>query len=222
MPRVQQEFHEVEEWPDVEPVDLSICFNGLPEDHRLRRYFGFGQNDAFVISGSFQNDHISLTINHYDVWRLACFAGLADWHKCDDAFPITLRFSGVKEFYPLRIVEHGDWQMIQKSRRCVFDNFVDVGNFEMCAFSADEVVALMYFNGGECYKRKRKLKEGWYNNEYKLCIHARKIDLEEHYREGWIKYCGEDSLPLLDKFESVWPVPAWGEPEFLEWIEKSR
>ncbi len=222
LPRVGQAFEEKDDWPVPEPLDSPGLTKCLPEGNRLRRYFGLGQNDASVIHGWYRGCEVGLILNHYDIERLAGFAGLIRWSDRMPSLPVTLTFKGVTEFYAVRTVENGGTQLVQRSRRNLFRNLFDVAFFDVKLFEPNRVVVELHLNGRRPFKRQAKRRGGWWVNDYIICISAERIELEEGYREGWIRHFGAEALPLLDAFENVWPVPRWAQPDFESWLDENH
>ena len=220
LPRVGPQFVENDDLFDSDPVVSEDLFDGLPKESPLYRHFGFHQNDAIVIAGWHRGDEVGLVLNHYDVWRLASCAELVGWRESRTYFPVTVLFKGVKEFHALRTAEHRVWQLIRNRRRRIFNNLSDVSYMKVVRFEEDNVVIELEINEGRGFRRGKKRLSEWSTGGYKVCIVATSIEIVEQHREGWIEHCGADTLPLLDQFESVWPVPGWSVPDFEKWIQE--
>jgi hypothetical protein len=220
LPRVgQAALPEDPEWePEIKTYDYAKMVEPIPADNKLRRYFAFGQNDAHVIGGTLSGDRFTLTLNHYDVWRLACSARILDWWDARRCFPVSLHFEGLKEIYAMRSAEDQHWQLIRNSRSRMFSNFWDVICFTMHSWADDEVVAALRVNNWRPFTR-RQARSSNYSNWTEIHIRAKNVSLDESYRDGWIKHCGKATLPLLDAFEDVWPVQEWGVAEFERWAK---
>lgn len=195
----------------------------LPESHPAKRHFGFGQNDADVLDIRFGKDSFEVTLSHYDVRRLACalMEGKGHWWSLGHMFPVTLRFSGVSELLILRRVEQDVYQKIPATQRSVAQAVLDVGRMECVGFEPGKQQYVLDIHGrGNGYRRGGEYPRCPYNDEYNFCIAAARLEVDARYRQGWTELFGNRYLDILDEFERVWPVPAWGARDFHQWLEQ--
>lgn len=193
----------------------------LPESHPARRHFGFGQNDADVLDIRFAKNRLEVTLSHYDIRRLACtlMEGQGHWASLRHEFPVTLRFSGVTELLILRRVEQDVYQKIRANQSSVADAVRDVCQMECVGFEPGKQQFVLEIHGrGRGYRRGRKHHAFSYNDDYIFCIEAESLEVDARYRQGWTEHFGGRHLDILDDFESVWPVPGWGMPDFYKWL----
>jgi hypothetical protein len=222
LPRVGQEAppNELDEEEEYVPFDEEAMLAKFPSDCRLRKHFGFGQNDARIIGGECTDSFFRLTFNHYDVERLAACAGLLTGDALDGAFPVSIEFVDVQELFVMRSAEDRFWQLIRNTRSDVFDNLLDVNEFRLHGLTEDEIIATLIVNEWSPFRRRRTKYYGWSSEGVNIHVRAKAARVIERYREGWIEHCGKDSLPLLDAFEDVWPQRFWGVSDFEKWIKE--
>ncbi len=213
---------ECEESKDVIDRFATVA---LPDAHPAKRYLGYGQNDAEALGIEFGKESLTVTLNHYDVARLASVVleDAAAWPRLRSAFPVGLRFEGISELLILRIVEQGVYQRIRSRQRSIACVVNDVIQMECIAYTPSQQHYILEFNGlGRPFSRNLARPPSPYNDGYAFCIQATDLVVNEHYRQGWKHVFDGKNLDVLDAFEQVWPVPAWGKSNFEEWIGNLR
>lgn len=202
------------EYPDA--FDL-ISAVPLPTDHPAKRHFGFGQNDAGVLGFELGRDSVALTLNHYDIERLAYMFQGEESCNLRSAFPVTFRFDGVSEFVVLRAVEEGVYQKIRHSQSSFAETLYDVRRLECVQFTAGaQQHVLQVHHGSRFFSRSARPVGGACG--LTVCLAARSMGVIEGYREGWVRAFGGKRLDVLDAFDEIWPVSMWSVHDFEEWL----
>lgn len=204
------------EYPDafdlVSPVPL-------PDDHPATRHFGFGQNDAGILGFEFGRDSLTLTVNHYDIERLAYMFQGEESCNLRSAFPVTFRFDGVSEFVVLRAVEEGVYQKIRHSQSSFAETLYDVRRLECVQFTADaQQYVLQVHHGPRFFSRSAQRVGGACG--LTVCLVGRSLSVTEGYREGWARAFSGKRLDILDAFDEVWPVSSWSLRDFEHWLKQ--
>lgn len=184
---------------------------------------GFSQNDANLLSTHRSGDLFEVTISHYDVGRLACEVTRKpiDWQAMKLMFPVTLRFVGVSELHALRRIEHGVYQSIRASLNSIEHSLCDVIRTECLFIEPGLERYVIQLNGrGMPYLRGKMPRFFCTADDFSILIECNTLQVEERYRDGWVRYFEGSHLDILDAFESVWPVPTWSMPDFTDWLEK--
>lgn len=192
-----------------------------PTDHPAARHLGWGQNDAVILGVEIESNVFRLTFNHYDVERLAAVLSHPWRAEFRSAFPVTLHFEEVSELHILRMVEHWAVQHIRSSRSGLSDALCDIIDLNPIATCDDGAAFTLEMNGGRNGWRAKRPKHspiGWYHDVIVVCLTAKELRVSERYREGWVRLFGEEDLWILDRFESVWPVPGWAVPDFENFL----
>lgn len=181
------------------------------------------QNDSVVQDIKIGRDSIELTVNHYDVERLASMLKPKpiNWDILGTAFPVIYRFDGVSELQVLRAVEHGALQHFRSSFRRLNGRLSGISYIHVLNCSAASISCIFAVNGGTWFSRGKKVQLTEFFDEYYLCIEAANLTIEDRHREGWLKAFGPEQMAILDRFESVWPVPNWSVPDFETFLESS-
>lgn len=203
------------EYPDA--FDL-ISAVPLPTDHPAKRHFGFGQNDAGILGFELGRDSLTLTVNHYDIERLAYMFQGEESCNLRSAFPVTFRFNGVSEFVVLRAVEEGVYQKIRHSQSSFAETLWDVVRLECVQFTTDEQHYVLDFNFSRGFSRSAQRVGGACG--LTVCLVARSLGVTEGYREGWGRAFKRRRLEVLDAFDEVWPVTGWSMRDFEHWLKQ--
>lgn len=225
--RVPQSMHLDPVWEDAcftpDLPDPLRAFDEVKVDGKVGRYLGWSQNDAQVIATEFDKSSFKLTINHYDVWRLA---GVLDenhpWRQLREAFPVTLEFVDVESLEIVRIVEQGAAQKLRSSMRFLSKRLDDIRTIRCVGASPERQSFLIVARGcRRGYRRAKKVFSNTYEDSYYIALSCRYAEVHEKYREPWELLFGKSMLSILDRFDSVWPQPLWAICEFENWLEES-
>ena len=207
-------------WSELFVPNAKDHYGVVPKDHPVHKYLAGYFGHSNVIQGWYRNDECVLSFNHVYLHHLALT--MRGWEYDESlftAFPITFRFSGVKEFHVIRSVEHFWFQMLRASRDNVFRNLEMVEQLRMPRLDADRVT----FNG--CFRSKSRFKckklgpAMRMGEDYCICISANTFELEEEFRQGWVEQMGKDNLDIMDDFllDYKWN---WGIEDYEDWLEK--
>jgi len=159
-----------------------------------------------------------LTFNHYDVERLSCVLIEKPWSRITEIqglFPVELHFSEVLNLELIRCVEQGVFQKVRCAQRAINQASFDIIRLECVRYGVDRQDYILQFHGrpGSLFLRPGHETMAHEQN-YNLCFSARSLAITEHYRSGWDRFFQGRHMELLDAFETVWPVPSWGMPDF--------
>lgn len=205
---------------DQPPPDWldRLAFVSVPESHPVRRHLGFAHNDALIQDLHIGRETLTLTINHYDVERLAYTIENRPRRAMRRSFPVILRFGAISELAVVRAVEQGVYQKIRCSQPTIAPRLLDVVRIECLHYEEGCQRYVLSLNGTQSRFRRGKDQDHWFMNTYHVCVQAAELAIDERYRPGWVRLFGADRLDLLDAFEKVWPVPRWNVPDFERWV----
>lgn len=191
----------------------------LPSDHAFAPYEGLEHNDAMILGCVRERTAFSLTINHYNVWRLAAVVSEDGdaWHRLRDRFPVTLRFEGVREFRVVQHREEGDYRILRASLDGLASALFDVIALRCVGFSAEGLRFALWANGWRDIRTKEMVA-----NEITILLSCDGVGVTERLREDWIASVGEETLPLLDGLLAAGPVQGWSVPDFERFVEERR
>jgi hypothetical protein len=189
-----------EDWQDPQAAVNLFSRVKLPAGDPAKRHFGFGQNDARVLGVKLGADTLELTLNHYDIERLA--ACLVGWEeRFRRAFPVTFRFTGVTELVLLRVVEQRVWQKLRASQTTLGQRLNDVIQLNCVLFEPGTRRFVLEFHGIGRFARGGPCAGHAHHCETAILVLAAALEVQERYREGWIEAFGGKHLDVLDASE---------------------
>ncbi len=218
-----------EDWdwpPRFGPVLETLLGVRWPEPGTFRsaslgRHDQWRQNAAIILDLVLQVDTFTLTINHYDIERLAAvIVDYQGWRPLQSAFPVVFAITDVSEFHALTAVEDSAILKIRhrirslreelESIRCIFEIPSEEGS-KSIVFSVNESLPEFRRKGHSPEER---------DNGTCLCVSGKCLTVRESYREGWAEQFGEDAMFILDRFDPLWPRNDWGVRDFQRWFEE--
>lgn len=207
-----------------EPPEIEKLFPAIQIESGdpTGRYLDSSQHDARILNFKIEASEIVLTVNHFDVWRLAsCFAG-HDWKSYARTFPVTYVFEGVHEVHVLRCAEEGAYQKVRASLSDLGTTLRDVLEIAKVGQPpAGPMFRLSIDNrksGG--FRRNSTLKLDVYGNWFEILIHCSALRIDDGSWEGWRRAFGPNADAVFRAFDDLWPVNTWGVPDFEEWLEQ--
>ena len=218
-----------EDWdwpPRLGPVLETLLGVRWPEpgsfkSAALGRHDQWGQNDAVILDLDLEGDTFSLTVNHYDVERLAAvMVDYQEWRSLRKAFPVEFTVAGVTEFHALTAVEDSAILKLRHRLRTLGNVLCDIRCiFEVPSFgdTCSFVFAIHEFFGE--FKRKGHTPKLCDYGTY-LCVSGKSLVIHESYREGWAGQFGAEALFILDRFDPLWPKNNWAVPDFERWFDE--
>lgn len=190
------------------------------KSEELGRHDQWAHHDGGILDFNLNHERFVLTVNHYDVERLAAvMIDYKQWQSLKKAFPILFEVSGLREFHAIASL-HDDTILKLRHRlstlskslhdlRCVFQVPSPPGSSSF-VFVCHEFLHKNYRNGNS----NKFQYQGMH-----LCVNGSQLEIVEGYREGWARQFGENALFILDRFDPVWPRNNWGVLEFERWLE---
>jgi len=222
--RVPQKLHQDPTWEDEcftpDRPDPLKWFPEVAAETPINRYLGWSQNDAFVNECRLKDRNYVLSLNHYDVHRLATvFDEDISWYRRRKDFPVTIEFQDARVEI-VRVVEQGAVQKVRSSAANLSGRLCDIRTIRCIAASAEMYTFLVVVRGMTGFRRGKREFANPYEDCYYIAVTCRNVILIEGYREGWLAKLGEEKLPILTKFDKVWPVPGWAMHDFEAWVDE--
>ena len=165
-------------------------------------------------------DSLSLTINHYNVERLAS-ALQGGWGGLQDKFPVVLNFEDVRELHVVVDAELGLYRKLRASLRGLSKALDDVVALRCIGYLPDAFRLHLEINVR--HSRWIEVEPGaGIVPGTNMLLECGRIAVVEDLRQNWIDHVGEGSVHLLDALERAGPAQRWSMPDFDRFIENNR
>ena len=211
----------VDDWIDRRLNDAFPSVS-LPNDHPFAPYEGGEHNDARVLGCHLDGSDFTLTIDHYNVERLAAVLlkdgewrrrGLG-WFK--GRFPVTLRFEGIREIHVLEDAEVGRFRKVRASLRGLSNALDDVILLRCIGYDENTLRFHLEFNT----QYRIEIQKSWgILPTANMFIECATVSVKEDLRQKWIETVDEGTLPLLEALLAEGPVQSWCVPDFEAFVQ---
>lgn len=210
----RRRFYDEDSWENDRTLDLAFPPATLTPEHPLAPYLGYEQNDAMVLGCAVKRDAFTLTIDHYNVWRLASVARRT-WSGPRDCFPVELRFAGVREMRVVLQAGTGEYRLLRSSIAALASVLDDVIGLKCVGANPGSLLFHLRLNSRRMVPMA---SGGWWAGEIDVLLECESASVAENLRQNWIDAVGEESLPLLDALLRLGPFQSWGVPDFERFV----
>lgn len=193
-------------------------YGDVPEFDPIRSYLSDKQRSANLIDSWYKEDELVITFNHFQLFMLAGI--MKEWMF--EAFPVTFRFSGIREFHVLGAVGSTQFQMLRHSRDRVFSNLAWINFLRMVEYGDGGVAFVGEFSNKNWLRPADVKLEPFCVHDYFLCVSADRLVLEEGHRDGWVTHMGADQAWIFDDFFAEHKHLPFGNEQYERWLERKK
>lgn len=211
--------------PRLGPVLEALLGVRWPKDgecksEQLGRHDQWAQHDGGILDFNLSPERFALTVNHFDVERLAAvMVDYKQWHSLKKAFPILFEVRGLREFHAIASL-HDDTILKLRHRLSTLPKGLHTINSIFQVPSPPGTVSFVFNCHEFLHRRLRNPNSNLFQFfEVNLCANGEALNINEGFREGWAEQFGEEALFILDRFDPVWPQRRWSVLDFEQWLE---